>query len=141
MYGMDNDGDGMVDFAELQAYEKFKAEKLAEAKALAAAAEAAKAEAKAANESQYDTVPGFAARRGWHGNAMNEHNYAEPLKKEDAVFAYNALSKGPMAQLLARPASTTAGAPMEPRGRARTQGGGGIEGPVAYYEPDPLASQ
>ena len=75
MYGMDSDGDGMVDFAELQAYEKFKAEKVAEAKAAAAAAEAAKAAAKAEMESQYDTVPGFAARRGWHGNSLNEHNY------------------------------------------------------------------
>ena len=140
MYGMDSDGDGMVDFAELQAYEKFKAEKVAEAKAAAAAAEAAKAAAKAEMESQYDTVPGFAARRGWHGNSLNEHNYGETLKSDDAVFAYNKLTPGPMAQLLSKPVAATSGVPMEPRGRARTNGGGGVEGPVAFMEPDRLAA-
>lgn len=138
MYGMDSDGDGMVDFAELQKYEAYKAEKVAEAKAAAAAVEAAKAADKAAMETQYDTVPGFAARRGWHGNEVNLHNYADHLDEHEAVFPYRCLQPGPMAAMLQKPTSSTAGAPMEPRGRARTNGGGGVEGPTPFYEANRL---
>lgn len=138
MYGMDGDGDGMVDFAELQAYEKFKAEKKEEAKAAAAALEASKAAAKAEMETQYDTVPGFAARRGWHGNAVNLHNYADHLDEHEAVFPYRCLKPGAMAAILQKPGNPTAADPMEPRGRARTQGGGGVEGPIAFMEPPRL---
>ena len=31
------------------------------------------------NKSDYETVPDFAARRGWDGNTLNERNYAEAL--------------------------------------------------------------
>ena len=136
-YGMDGDGDGVLSFEELQAYEAFKAQKKAEAQAAAAAAAAAQAAGKAAMQADYDTVPGFAARRGYIGNTMNDHNYGEPLSAEKAVFKYNKLTPGKMAQMLARPVDSS-GPPMEPRGRARTNGGGGIEGQTEFYEPDRL---
>jgi hypothetical protein len=138
-YGMDADGDGMLDFAELQAYEKFKAEKDAEARAAWEAQEAAKAGAKAAMVSDYDTVPGFAQRRGWHGQELNTHNYGVPITKDSAIFPCNKLPPGKMAQMLKRPVSPTAGVPMEPTGRARERGGGGIDEPIEYYEADRLA--
>ena len=96
--------------------------------------EDSKAEAKKAMESQYDVVPGFAQRRGWHGSNVNQHNYAEAINPNDAVFACNKLKPGKMAELLARPPSPTSSDPMEPRGRARTNGGGGIGPEVKYYE-------
>ena len=133
-YGMDTSGDGVLDAEELAAYREYLAQKEAEARAHAQMVEDSKAAAKAQMETQYDTVPGFAARRGWHGMETNTHNYAEPLKKEDAVFAYNKLKPGPMAQMMAKAVDPSAGMPMEPRGRARTQGGGGIDGAVPFYE-------
>lgn len=141
MYGMDSDGDGVVNFAELQAYEKHKQDMIAQAAQSKAAAEAAKAGAKAEMASQYDTVPGFAARRGWHGNDVNHHNYADHLDEHEAVFPYRCLPPGPMAAMLQKNATTTTGVPMEPRGRARTNGGGGVEGPSSFYEQDRLAGQ
>lgn len=140
MYGMDQSGDGIVDAAELRAYEEYKASKVAEAKAYAAALEASKAADKAEAVTDYDTVPGFAARRGWHGNNINEHNYGEHLKPEDAVFSYTALKPGKMAAMLEAKSSKPPPSPMEPRGRARTKGGGGIEGAVPFYEPDRLTN-
>ena len=137
-YGMDTDGDGMMSAAELRAYEDYKAQKRAEAEAHEQKLAAEAAAARAAMEPQYDTVPGFAARRGWHGNTLNEHSYGKALNEADAVFPYNKLKPGPMANLLAKQVSPTAGQPMEPRGRARLQGGGGCAGPVAFYEPNPL---
>jgi hypothetical protein len=123
--------------AELQAYEAFKAQKIAEAKAAAEADAVSRASAKAEMLSTYDTVPGFAARRGWHGNSINEHNYGEHLGK-DPVFAYKPLPSGAMANLLEKSVSPTAGVPMEPRGRARVRGGGGVDAPTPFFEPNRL---
>ena len=80
------------------------------------------------------------ARRGWHGNELNEHNYGATLVKETAVFPCNSLKPGKMAQMLAGNQTRTSGVPMEPRGRAREKGGGGIEAPVDFYEPDRLVA-
>lgn len=138
MYGMDQSGDGIVDAAELRAYEEFKAQKKLEAEQAAAALEASKAAAKAAAQTDYDVVPGFAGRRGWHGNEINHHNYADHLDEHEAVFPYRCLPPGPMAAMLQKNSTTTTGQPMEPRGRAREKGGGGIEGAVSFYEVDRL---
>ena len=42
---------------------------------------------------EYETVPGFAARRGWHGNAINDHNYGEPLTAATAGLSEAGLSE------------------------------------------------
>lgn len=141
-YGMDADGDGMLDFAELQAYEAYKQQMKDEAAALAAKEKAALAAMEAKMVSTYETVPGFAARRGWHGNSLNEHNYGEVIKSDTAVFPCNKLAPGAMAQMLTKPVSPTVGVPMEPRGRARERGGGGVEvgGPFAFMEGDRLVA-
>jgi len=152
MYGMDKDADGTVDFAEIQAYEKYKAEMYAKAKANANAVEASKSGLKAGMTSDFDTVPGFRDRRGWHGNDVNHHQYAEPIAADTAVFPYNKGKVGQMASMLQTSSNTTydritalakepSGSPMEPRGRARTRGGGGIDSPIKFYEPNPLLEQ
>ncbi len=71
-------------------------------------------------KTDYDTVPGFAARRGWHANNLNSHNYGAKLEADNAVFPTNFLSQGPMAQMLARPTSPTHPSSQMPRGRARS---------------------
>ena len=117
-YGMDSSGDGVMDFEELQAYYKVKEDAEAALKMELARQEAAKAQAAAANASDYETVPNFAARRGWDGNAINEHNYAEKLTEDKAIFPFRTVSHGPMASFL----ESSAGSPQGnqgPRGRAR----------------------
>jgi len=118
-YGMDASGDGMMDKAELDAYYAVKAQAEADLAKEQAIAAAARTASMAANASQYETVPGFAARRGWDGNTINEHNYAESLTKETAVFPYREVSHGPMAQFLERPPSPPKDN-QAPRGRSRT---------------------
>ena len=116
---MDASGDGMMDKAELDAYYEVKKQAELDLQKEQAVAAAAKAATMAANASDYETVPGFAARRGWDGNAINEHNYAEPLTAEKAVFPYREVAHGPMAQFLGRPVSPPKDN-QAPRGRSRT---------------------
>jgi len=143
-YGIDGDGDGIMDFKELQAYMAFKAKKLEEALAHDAAVEAGKAAMKKEMLGDYETVPGFVDRRGWHGNDINEHNYGEHLTAKTAVHddfpgrVFNQLPAGPMAKIMGGPAAASSS--MDPRGRARARGGGGIDDPVSYYEPDRLVA-
>ena len=63
------------------------------------------------------TVDGFQDRRRTHMMEMNEHNYAEKLGPEDAVFKYAPLEKGPMAQYLDKPHASPE--KPDPAGRAR----------------------
>ena len=107
-----------MDKAELDAYYEYKAKVEQELVAEKAAAAAKKAAIDAANASDFETVPGFAARRGWDGNTINEHNYAESLTAEKAVFPFHQVAHGPMAQFLERPAPASS-ANMAPRGRSR----------------------
>ena len=64
-------------------------------------------------------VPTRPVRR--HMSSLNDHNYAEPLTKEKAVFAFNSMSHGPMAQFLEKQAASPPKSPnqMAPRGRTR----------------------
>ena len=88
--------------------------------AMLGTSQAARAAAdKAAVKTEYETVPGFYQRRGWHGSAINEHNYAEHWRADNAVFPAVALKPGAMAKFLERPVDSNAGNPQEPRGRAR----------------------
>ena len=57
----------------------------------------------------------------WHGRQMNDHVYTGPLDKDHAVFAYNPLEKGPMANFLTKPVAATP--KPEPRGRFRAVDG------------------
>jgi hypothetical protein len=129
-YGMDSSGDGIMDKAELDAYYEYKAQVEQQLLAEKAQAAAQKAAVDAANASDYETVPGFAARRGWDGATINEHNYAEPLTAQTAVFPFRAVAHGPMAQFLDRPAPASS-ANMAPRGRSRD--GPGFFGPPPQF--------
>lgn len=117
-YGMDTSGDGMMDKAELDAYYEYKAKAEEAHQAELAQMATMKAMMDERNKSDYETVPDFAARRGWDGNTLNEHNYAEALTSEKAVFPFHQVAHGPMAQFLERPAPAS-GKDMAPRGRSR----------------------
>ena len=57
---------------------------------------------------------------GRHMQSLNDHNYAEPLTKEKAVFAFNSMSHGPMAEFLEKKAASPPKPnAMAPRGRTR----------------------
>ena len=45
------------------------------------------------------------ARRGWHGNSLNEQNYGDELTPDSAVFPFNAHKDGSMARFLHQPAA------------------------------------
>ena len=64
-------------------------------------------------------MPGFAARRGWHGNKLNEQNYGDTLTPATAVFPYNAHGDGAMAKFLHSTNAKPAHSPDGLRGRAR----------------------
>ena len=121
-YGMDASGDGMMDKAELDAYYEYKAQAEEALKVEKAQMAARKAAFEQTNKSDYETVPDFAARRGWDGNSLNEHNYAETLTKDKAVFPFVQVSHGPMAKFLERPPPASS-AGMAPRGRSREVAG------------------
>ena len=77
------------------------------------------------------TVDGFQNRRRTHMMETNEHNYAEKLGPEDAVFKYAPLEPGPMAKYLDK----TSASPEkpDPAGRAR-QGGDFFQKEVPLYQ-------
>ena len=116
-YGMDSGGDG-VDAAELAAYYDYKAQKEKELATSMAQDEAARAQLKAQNATDYETVPGFKDKRSSHMTGMNDHNYAEPLTQDKAVFPFFSISHGPMAKLLSKTPGKKES--QEPRGRSRS---------------------
>ena len=66
---------------------------------------------------------------------MNDHNYAEPLTKDKAVFAFNpGGTHGPMAQFLEKKA-TSPPKPNQMAPRGRTRAGGD------FFAADMLAAQ
>lgn len=72
---------------------------------------------------------------------LNERNYAEPLTADKAVFAFNSMSHGPMAQFLDSRGSPSHGSDtaMQPRGRTRA-GGDFYTMPVGWEGSPPGAS-
>jgi len=122
-YGFDDPTDGVITAEELAAYEAHK-----DAMELAQEAEMARARAyldqrAAMNKSDYDTVPGFAARRGWHGNNLNEQNYGDELTPDHAVFPFNAHKDGSMAKFLHQRGEVPERQPDPLRGRSREVSG------------------
>jgi len=119
-YGMDSGGDG-VSKEELDAFYEYKASKEAEVEAQKAAMAAQRAKLAKQNATDFETVPDFVDRRKSHMSSLNDHNYAEPLTKEKAVFAFNSMSHGPMAEFLDKQAASPPKSPnqMAPRGRTR----------------------
>ena len=73
------------------------------------------------HEPAVGTVPGFYQRRGCHATALNEHNYAEELSAQAAIFPFNSLRRGPMANFLHQ--ATPSPAKEAPTGRARATPG------------------
>ena len=128
-YGMDSSGDGVMDADELNAYYAYKAKAEEDLKAEQAKAAQARAVIAAQNASDFETVPGFVDRRRSHMSDLNDHNYAEPLSPNKAVFPFVEMGHGPMAGLLERPTASPPGADsMAPRGRSRA-GEGFFEAP------------
>jgi len=147
-YGMDGDADGMFSHAELQAHYKYKASVEAERRAQYAA-QAAHLQAMAnKNKTIYETVPGFAARRGFNGNKMETFKYGKVLSpaefadrdtpgtSPDVILPQNAFAK-----MMSRPGRWNDKPQlMPPRSKWRSGPnvhGGYSVGTVGVYDPTP----
>lgn len=91
-YGMDQSGDGKLDFAELQEYYKVKDDAEVAHQAELAQRAQTRAVTAARNATDYETVPGFEARRGWHGREINKG-----IDGRDMIYAprHDQKAKGP----------------------------------------------
>jgi len=97
---------------------------------------AASAARRAAFATDYETVPGFAERRGFNGFQVEHFQYGKHLTPEEVAdrdtpgtSPDNIQSDGPMASIMARPPSPPKDTMMGPRGRARAGDG--------FYQPAP----
>jgi len=133
-YGMDGDADGMFTAEELAAHHAHLAAMKAQEQERLAAQAAASAARQAKFATLYETVPGFAERRGFNGFQVEHFQYGKHLTPEEVAdrdtpgtSPDNMHLDGPMASIMARPPSPPKDTMMAPRGRARAGEG--------FYQP------
>lgn len=125
---MDKDADGVVDFAEIQAYEKYKKDLLTAANAEEAARMAAKAKLQAERDMAAEAAK-VGVQRDFNGNHIVSFNYATEMTKAqfaevDAAGSSEVIvhEDGPFASFLHN-SKPVVKEPEKPRGRWHTTSG------------------